>query len=61
MCAINPKYQKHFRLSVYTSHAIDMTEGEFLNLTLDKLLHMEQNLNEDMRLRWHITGEKEKK
>jgi len=46
---------------VYTSHAIDMTEGEFLNLTLDKLLHMEQNLNEDMRLRWHITGEKEKK
>jgi hypothetical protein len=52
MCAINPKHQHHFTLSVFTS--IDMTEEQFLELTRIKAIELEINLNSDFRLRWHI-------
>lgn len=53
MCAINPKRQKHLTLSVYTT--ADLSEEEFTQLVAEKALTMEVKLNEDMRLRWHIT------
>jgi hypothetical protein len=52
MCAINPKQQRHFTLSVYTS--IVMSEEEFLDLVCRKTLAVELALNEDFRLRWHV-------
>ena len=52
MCAINPKHQLHFKLSVYTS--LDMSEQEFGILVLEKMTNLEVKLNQDMRLRWHI-------
>lgn len=52
MCAINPKREQHFTLSAYTS--IDMTQGQFIEIILEKVLEMESKLNEDARLRWHI-------
>ena len=52
MCAINPKREKHFTISVYT--ALDMTEEEFNYLVLNMLMGTEMALNADMRLRWHI-------
>ncbi len=56
MCSINPKFEKHFILSVYTSYG---TKEEFEKLVKEKmenLLQMEIDLNKDMRLRW-ILGE----
>ena len=52
MCAINPKRQRHFTLSVYT--AADMIDSEWEMLITAKLFDMELRLNSDMRLRWHI-------
>jgi hypothetical protein len=56
MCAINPKHQKHFRISVYTSE--DITEEAFRLRVLNKVLATEMALNADARLRWHITEER---
>lgn len=53
MCAINPTHKKRLILDVYTAHPT-MTEGEFLNLVLFKVLETEQELNKDGKLRWHI-------
>lgn len=53
MCAINPKHQHHFKLSVYTS--LNVTPEQFENYVMHKLLELEAKLNEDARLRWHIT------
>ena len=52
MCAINPKHQKHFSLSVYTS--VDMGDARFENEVARKLLGLEIMLNRDMEFRWHI-------
>jgi len=52
MCAINPKHQHHYKLSVYTSH--DMSEEDFATLVIGKVVELEMKLNEDMRLRWHV-------
>jgi len=52
ICAINPKHEKHFTISVYTS--LDMTEEEFNNMVRVKLVGAETALNSDMRLRWHV-------
>jgi hypothetical protein len=52
MCAINPKHQKRFLLTVYTAHKMD--DLEFLNLVLAKALDAEIALNADGRLRWHL-------
>ena len=52
MCAINPKHEKHFTISAYTS--LDMTEEEFNHLVSFMLVRTEMALNEDMRLRWHV-------
>jgi hypothetical protein len=52
MCAISPKHQKHFTLSVYTS--LNMTEEEFLELIYAKVMLSEIELNADARLRWHV-------
>ena len=52
MCAINPKHQRHFTLSVYTS--LDMTQEQFDELVRTHACVMEMELNSDMRLRWHI-------
>jgi hypothetical protein len=52
MCAINPKRQRHFTLSVYTS--VTMTVEEWDELVQSKLFEVEQQLNADMRLRWHV-------
>jgi len=53
MCAINPKHKEHFSIDVYTS--TNMSENEFLELIAVKILEIEQQLNADMRLRWHIS------
>ena len=53
MCAINPKRQAHFTVSIYTS--LDMDESEFMNLVGNKLVELEAELNRDMRLRWHVS------
>ena len=53
MCAINPKHQKHLMLSVYTS--ADMTKEQFDHLVQTKAVIMEAELNQDMRLRWHVS------
>lgn len=55
MCAINPKRKAHFAIRVYTAH--DITDEEWEQLVLLKLLEAEQMLNADARLRWHIEGE----
>jgi hypothetical protein len=52
MCAINPKRQRHFKLSVYTS--LEMTQEEFDNLVRTKVVAAEMGMNQDMRLRWHV-------
>ena len=52
MCAINPKQEAHFTISVYTS--LDMDKDEFMNLVGNRLVEMEAELNRDMRLRWHV-------
>jgi hypothetical protein len=52
MCAINPKQQHHFTLSVYTS--VDMEHDEFMTRIAEKVMEAEQMLNQDMRLRWRI-------
>jgi hypothetical protein len=56
MCALNPKRQMHFTLSVYTS--IDMIEEEFRSLVLNEATVTEIILNKSNKLRWHI-NEKE--
>lgn len=53
MCAINPKRQRTFTLTVYTAH--DMTEEHWQELTIHKALNVEQLLNADGRARWHLT------
>jgi len=52
MCAINPKHERHFTISVYTS--LDMPEEEFNYLVSEMLVKTELALNMDMRLRWHV-------
>ena len=52
MCAINPKNSLMFTLKVYSS--INMAKDEFESLVMEKLLRVEQELNADMRLRWHV-------
>jgi hypothetical protein len=54
MCAINPKHEHHFVLSVYTSHG--MTTEEFNQMVAESALNLEMKLNENGRLRWHIKG-----
>jgi len=53
MCAINPKHQQHYTISVYTS--IPMPEVDFNELVANKILAVENMLNLDMRLRWHVS------
>jgi hypothetical protein len=52
MCAINPKHEKHFTISAYTSQ--DIPEKEFQEAVALTLLYVEIKLNESGRLRWHI-------
>jgi hypothetical protein len=52
MCAINPTHEYHLTISVYTS--LKITQEEFRNLTISKLVEAEQQLNADGRLRFHI-------
>ena len=52
MCAINPRYQRHLTISVYTTH--DMTEAEFVEMVYSKLFRIEVECNKDARLRWHL-------
>jgi len=52
MCAINPKRERHFTLSVYTT--MDMTDEQFDHLVATKAVIAEAELNQDMRLRWHV-------
>ena len=52
MCAINPKREKHFTISVYTS--LNIPEEEFNHLVAEMLVKTEMALNMDMRLRWHV-------
>lgn len=53
MCAINPKREMHLTLSVYTGH--EMSKNEFETLAIAAALNTEIKLNEDARLRWHLT------
>lgn len=50
MRAINPA---HFTLSVYTSQRIG--DERFQEMVLAKLAELEQALNVDGRLRWHVS------
>lgn len=52
MCEINPKHSAFFKLEAFTS--VNMTEQEFQNLVIDKLLKIEMQLNKDARFRFHI-------
>jgi hypothetical protein len=52
MCAINPKHEKHFTISVYTS--LEIPEEDFRELVYEMLVRTEMTLNLDMRLRWHV-------
>lgn len=56
MCAINPKFQKHFRLSVYTSNP-KVTEKEFQEAVLFVVTSMERRLNKSGLMRWHVNEE----
>jgi len=58
MCAINPKHQMHFTISVYTS--IDLGQAVFESIVAAKLIETEAHLNDDMRLRWHISDGRDK-
>ena len=58
MCAINPKRQQHYTISIYTS--LNMTQEEFDELVAQKLIAVENLLNTDSRLRWHIKYQDEK-
>lgn len=53
MCEINPKHKKFFRLEVFTSHPT-MTEEEFTNEIMSRLLSLEMNLNYDGKFRFHV-------
>lgn len=53
MCAINPTHKKRFILDVFT-FAPQTTRQEFEQLVMEKTLIVEQLLNGDMRLRWHV-------
>ena len=59
MCAINPKRQAHFKLSVYTAH--EMTDEAWEDLTTSALIEAELKLNESGRLRWHVSPVSEAK
>jgi len=52
MCEINPKRKAFFRLEAVTSH--DMTEEEFVENVMEKLIRVENELNSDGRFRFHI-------
>jgi hypothetical protein len=52
MCALNPKHEQHFVISVYTS--AEMGDEEFKLLVAQKMIQVEAQLNQDMRLRWHV-------
>jgi hypothetical protein len=54
MCFINPKFQKHFLLSVCTSHGTEEEFSAVLMEKLPKLLDLEVELNSDTRLRWRL-------
>jgi hypothetical protein len=51
MCAINPKFQRHFKLSFYTSHG---EEEQFDSNVTERLLLLEQEFNKDGRIRVHV-------
>lgn len=53
MCAINPKHTHTLVLKVYTSQ--DLGEAKFLELVRNRALEVEQFLNSDARLRWHLS------
>ena len=53
MCAINPKREMHFKISVYTS--LEFQQQLFEDMVRDKIMQAEMDLNKDMRLRWHVT------
>ena len=59
MCAINPKHQKHFKLSVYTSVA--MAPEVFDDLVRELAFKAELQLNEYMGFRWHVEELREKR
>lgn len=52
MCAINPKRQMTFVLSVYTAH--EMTDEQWDEAVMKRVLDAEIKLNEDGLLRWHV-------
>ncbi len=55
MCAINPKHERHYVLSVYTT--MDITKELFDQMVASMAVEAEVLLNTDMRLRWHIKEE----
>jgi len=59
MCALNPKHEGYFVISVYTS--VEMGDKEFKLLVTQKMIEIEAQLNQDMRLRWHVKETEELK
>jgi hypothetical protein len=52
MCEINPKRKQFFRLEFYTTKP--MTQEEWNQLVLPKLLELEQKFNQSGEIRVHI-------
>jgi hypothetical protein len=56
VCEINPKHQAFFKLEAFTSNP-NMTQEEFMEEVLNRLLEIEMKLNADGKFRFHIHGE----
>lgn len=53
MCEINPKHAAFFRLEAFTSNP-EMTREQFDQAVAERLFAVEQQLNADGALRFHI-------
>jgi hypothetical protein len=53
MCAINPRRERHFTVSFYTSHILRDTTWD--QLTFQAMLQLEIKLNTDGRIRVHVS------
>lgn len=52
MCEINPKRSEFFKLEFFTSQ--DITDSEWTNLVLERILKLEQEFNASGKIRVHV-------
>lgn len=53
MCAINPKHHSRFVVDLYTSQ--ELTDEQWTNLVMPRMLEIEQKLNEPGDVRAHVS------